>query len=311
MSKNKMWLYSAVVALAFAFNANAGVSGFADAQFQVNQGSESNQTFAVADGAVYFTEKAGSSSVTVDIPFSGGTGTSSAFTIAGTKSQAYISHGYDFGLTWHMGQWDSIYAHENNDSHTNRHSAQGLLYAAAPKTHAGLRLDYASGAVEVNAYIANPANAGLRGGDNFDFGGKLKYTHSMFYISGGYQHHKSAASGESSMYTDFTLGTKQGAFSADAEVALAKAAVAGAETGLGFGVWLAYAWNDTCDIAGRFEYASKLAAYSQVAWAVGPQHKFNDKASVRLDYIGMSTTPIQGATSVSSNGGNLSTVFKF
>lgn len=307
------------LACAFALNAQGAVSGFADAQFGTGEnvmgtGGANSPTFRVGDGAVYFTEKSGATSVTVDIPFMvSATGANNDFQIATAKAQAYIMHTYDFGLSWGLGQWDSIYGMEANDSANRRFAQAGLLVGTRNQTHTGFLLSYANGPIVFDAFASNPHGQGLRNGDNLEYGGKLKYTHSAFYISGGYMHHKEVTTAESSMFTDFTLGTKQGAFSADAEVVLAKAAAAGAETGFGLGVWLGYDVNTDWNVAGRFELASKLIGtiHSRMQWTLGPAYKMSDKVTTRLEYTGTSTTLVTGGTSESSNGGILSTVFKF
>lgn len=309
------------VLASFATVANAGVSGFVDAQITSGSNDASNSpTAQVADAAVYFTDKLGSTSVTVDLPFKfSGTGTTNAFDFAMTKGQAYVTQGYDFGLSWSLGQWDKIFGFESNDNIDNRFTAQGILYGQMLVTHTGLLMDYTNGPVTVKAFAANSHSTGRRNGDNFDYGGQVVFKHEAMHVSGGYLHHKDRTTAQSSMLADFVLGWAGNNITADANVIINKAAISGAQTGFGVGGWFTYtmnAWN----LGTRLEYGSKLPngylaatnTYSAFQWTIGPAYKFNEKLTAKLDYTLNSTKALQATTSATTiHTGTLSAQYRF
>lgn len=306
------------VLASFATVANAGVSGFVDTQINFSSNGANSPTFSVADGAVYFSDKVGTSSVMVDIPFKFlGTGATNAFTLATTKGQAYVSHSYDFGLGWTLGQFDTIYGFEKNDNLDNHFTGQGILYANKGEiTHTGLGLDYTNGPVTVKAIVANPHNQGQRNSDNWNFGGTVKFKHDAFYVQAGYLHHKERIGtfgtvGESSMLADFILGWAGNNITADVEVLLKKLAATGATTGVGFGGWFGYTMNSWL-LGARFEYGSKLANYSEFGLGVGPGYKFNDKLTCKIDYMLDSTKALAATTTATTtHAATVSAQYKF
>ncbi len=125
------------------------VGGFVDAQFHTTNDYSLTEGVTIHDGAVYVTMKSGKTEAKLDIPFKANFDIASNsteganFALGRTKMQAYITHAYDFDFSWKLGQFDTIYGFELNDSPDLVLSRQGFIYNnMIPFMHSGLLLSY-------------------------------------------------------------------------------------------------------------------------------------------------------------------------
>ncbi len=336
-----------VAAIAFCAaqtNTMAGVGGFVDAQISggtnATAGTTASNTigFGVADGAVYLSKELGKGKVMVDLPFKMNTlGATSLGLAAAAKAQAYVNFGYDFGMDWTLGRFDSPFANESNDSVDLAYAFQSGLYAYVPHIHQGLMLNYANSGFAVKALVSNSAGAATREtaegagsyADNYEYGVLAKYTHESFWVGAGYYMHKPAGGDNTGSLIDVNLGTKMNDLSLALDVISTKAAAAGIDSGFAVAANVWYAVNKTWGVGLRPEYASKAlgymattttgANYSQFQVTAGSTCALTDDLKVRMNYVfasskangGTGTTWTEAATSTSSHGGVLSAVYKF
>jgi hypothetical protein len=171
-------------------------SGFVDAQYQIRRGAlkvtntmelgGQVNTFTVHQGALYLSKKIKSSDVFVDIPFVQNA-TAGNLTLATTQAQAYVSHTYDFGLTWTAGQFDTIYGFEVNDTKDIFFTTQGPVYGILPVTHTGFMAAYKiMDGLKIHALVGNANQAGFHtAGNAMEFGGRLNFEHDWFRAGAG------------------------------------------------------------------------------------------------------------------------------
>lgn len=119
-------------------------------------------SFKFSEAAVYLTHNSGAASFMLDIPLMGASnGTSTAFAFA-SKGQAYVDYKYENGWAWRMGQFDSLYGFEGNDSVDRRFSAAGLINARmTPTVHDGVVTTYdMSESLKMQFIVANRFDVG-------------------------------------------------------------------------------------------------------------------------------------------------------
>lgn len=341
-------LFVAAIALCAAQTTMAGVSGFVDTQISggtnATAGTTASNTigFGVADGAVYLSKELGKGKVLVDLPFKMNTlGATDLGLGAAAKAQAYVNFGYDFGMDWTLGRFDSPFVNESNDSVDLAYAFQSGLYALVPHIHQGLMLNYANSGFSVKALVSNSRGAAVRAtaepagqtvtgyADNYEYGVLAKYTHESFYVGAGYYLHKPAGGADTGSLIDFNAGTKMNDLTLGLNVVSTKAAAAGIDSGFAVAASVWYAVNKTWGVGLRPEYMSKAlgymatattgATYSQFQVTAGSSCALTDDLKVRLNYVfasskansGTGTTWTEAATSTSSHGGVLSAAYRF
>lgn len=110
------------------------------------------------------------------------------FAIGIDKSQLYLKYKLIDELYADVGQFDTIFGVEVNDSKDRVFEQTGLLYnTTLPLTHTGAMLEYSTHGAYVKAFAANPNNRGSYGtstiGDNnTEFGSALGYSND--YVRG-------------------------------------------------------------------------------------------------------------------------------
>lgn len=327
-----------------AVPAFAGLGGFVDAQVGGAQnagGADTNLNSQIADGAVYLTKELGRGKLMIDIPFSFAAAnnavlsTGTAFRSFNTKAQANISWGYDFGLTWTLGRFDSPFLNEANDTvGLGPYADQGAIFGALPRMHNGLMLTYGRGPVTVMG-IASRANGVVTAkadNERLEWGVLGKYTHDMGYLGAGLYLHKpgTAATAETHSIIEVMAGTKVSDWTIDAQALFTKVAAAGAESGFGVGGTINYNWDKMWAFGIRPNYLSKVGtnpgtdagsafdawhttngAHSTMEVTVGPQATMSDDLRLRANYTWTSTKATSGANSQSSSAYTLSAVYKF
>ena len=318
--------------VAFAADEGVKVGGFVDAQYNwLNQPNYKNtNTFNVNDGALYLGKSLGAGEVFVDIPFrskteaeiSGGSTNNSNFVVGADKAQAYVAWKYENGLSWKLGQFDSLYGFESNDSPDLVFAKQGLLYGNVPNTpnaldlagltavkpmvHTGLAVTYdLSELLGVTFLVANPNPQAKMYDGNPDFGFKISSKFDIFHTSVGGLFTR-VGDNKGSLF-DIMAGAKFGKLMADLEVTFDKKPMGSAETRFGSLVQLGYSLNDKMNVATRFEY-TKLGTLKALSWTTGPQWSFSRDLVAKLDYT---LCTVDGTDKTTSSSINLAAVQKF
>jgi len=320
--RNGIAVVFAAVALAsgsvHAADVAAKAGGFVDAQFNMSNVGRNN-SFSVNDAALYLSAESGSTSFNIDLPFSSdlaGSG-DNTFTFATTKAQAYVQKKYDSGGSWKLGQFDTIFGFEANDSPDIQFSHQGLVFAnILPLTHTGLEYTHTFGKdLTLNLLVANRFNHGHADGLDMDYGAQLVFKNDSFHLFGGVLLGKDHASSNMNSLIDILAGVTQGNLTLDGGLDLTKSAAA-ADTGLGILANVAYTVSKDVGLGVRGELLSKVTdttnvtRFQQIGVTVGPQFTLSSAAKAKVDYSLVSTTLVDGGSSVTSHAAALAVVYK-
>jgi hypothetical protein len=340
-----------------AFSAEvAGVtfSGFVDAQFQSASKSPYNSSsnlnsrgFSVHDGALYITRATKNTEVKVDIPFSlrdkGGKkiGTDSTggdvfgqnsvdFDIATVRAQAYVSHKMENGFRWKLGQFDTSYGFEVNDTVDGTFTRQGYVYNYTdPFVHTGLQLGYdMNSTMGINVLVANRKDGGLQNdyisststlskrqlqyGLQFVSTGDIRYSVGALY--------QSTSTKNADLYADITLGKTFGSTAVDAEMSWNNNEFSGRSTvnTIAYLLNVVHTIDSTWSAGVRGEYLKNAflpgsAAATESAYLVfaGPQMNVSELLKLKLDGFWDSKKVVSGATAVNAYGGQIAAVHRF
>ncbi len=212
---------------ASSVSSSSKISGFIDAQYQGLLSDSNSNGFVVHDGAIYLTHTYGKGEAKLDIPFqmvnsgltssSDPAGGNSRFIVGTVKPQAYISHNLSSDFSAKIGQWDTPFGVEMNDTVDNFFARQGLTYTANPFTHTGLIFNYvASDRISLRAFAANPHDTGKATDKNLEYGTHFSYSGPFRFSFGGSMNRIKGATALNT-YFDGTAGITLGAFAFDAE----------------------------------------------------------------------------------------------
>ncbi len=150
--------------------------------------------FGVEDGALYANYDKDKFSVVLDLAFrrAKDSDTNSSATVANQSKNNFISIGADKSqlyarykvtpeITADLGQFDTLFGVEVNDSKDRVFGKSGLVYdLVLPLTHTGFMLEYVRNGASVKVFGADPNNKGTNGSDSTgdnktEFGGALGY----------------------------------------------------------------------------------------------------------------------------------------
>ncbi len=307
-----------ITALAgFTFTAQAADSpvklgGFVDAQgIYTKVDPEANNTgvagWEINDGAIYLSSQMGETKFMLDLPFAY-TATSAAgsnnndFSWAQDKAQAYMDWNQgNWGFT--LGQFDTPFGFEVNDSIGNTFTSQGLLYASSgtPVTHTGIMVHADLGVVTAKAIVSNSANQGNKNADNFELGGQLSYAQDNMRGSFGYVYLDLGA--KVRHYVNFMAGATFDKIAVDAEFNILKNnTVATTDTGYGFLLNGVFSATEDMNLAAKFEMGKKLPSnYSTWLMAFGPQYAVNSAMKLKADYTLSNVEATNGATEIKTH----------
>ena len=222
------------------------VSGFFDFRFS-NDSSTGNPTntyphassgFGLEDGAFYLTYEKDKLSVYADIAFRRAkdidTNTSATvpnqssnanLSIGSDKSQLYAKYRVTENLAVDVGQFDTIYGVELNDSKDRFFGRSGLTYnMMLPVTHAGAMIEYSTQGAYAKFLAVNPNGKGSYGtsatsDDNTEYGGAIGYANSTIRGQIGYLTRPISKADQSGFagrnLIDSTAGLTLGRFSLD------------------------------------------------------------------------------------------------
>lgn len=315
-------------------------SGFVDARYSTftakkdpnvtNAHAESG--FAIEDGAVYANYDKDRLAMVVDIAFRraksadiGGTdGNASQNANIGIgldKSQIYMRYKLTDSLVVDLGQFDTIYGVELNDSKDRNFGKTGLVYdQTLPVTHTGLMLEYLHNGFYGKIFAANPNNKGSYGkstsnDQNTEYGAALGWSNDHYRAQAGYMTRPigraDADGNEDRTLLDITAGTTWGAFALDAEYNMltdpSKNTLTSADAtdsekaGTGLLVMAAYKM-DPCMMALRYEHITNdpalLSQKSGDSYGLAYHHKLTSEIELRTEYIGYTFKPVAGGDDV-------------
>ena len=283
--KNQLGLMSLVFIGGSAIGADGiKLGGFVDAQYMWQKAA--TNSFGVADGAIYLGKSLGAGEVMVDMPFTfvsnstnatPGVPPGNAILAGFDKAQAWVSWKYDNGLGWKLGQFDTIFRFEGNDSVDNFFASGSIFGAHFAPTSTGLLLSYdVSDTLAVNAVVADPAGAGVMTDGKPDIG--FKISSKMDALS--------ASVGGMFMQSDWIFnviaGTKMDKTAVDLEVTFSSKSDV---SGLGFGIYVSDELTETMKLGARFEFDKVSETVTNMALSVGPSFEMSKALTTRIGYV--------------------------
>jgi hypothetical protein len=158
MNKNQSRSTFAVLLVSMAFAASAQADGV-KVGGSVEAGMywpNTQASVGLREGNLDFSGEFGRSTFMLDIPFSALTATTTAVSLFGVTSQAFVAHKAESGFRWKAGIFDSMFNSENNRLARGYFAWHSNVYGALPKTQAGWAFGYGSGNWGLDVLIANP-----------------------------------------------------------------------------------------------------------------------------------------------------------
>lgn len=309
------------------------VGGFVDTQMNIGLGDAQTYGFTLNDGAVYLSKELSGSKVMVDLPFRLASGTpngggSPNFELGIVRGQAYVEHKYANGFRWKLGQFDTSYGFEVNDTVDVAFTSQGIIYNNTdPFVHMGMQLGYDfTDKLGMNILVgAGPQDSGFMAkNEKPSFGLQFVSTADFRWSLGTIMDMVTAVSDNKSaldMYFDVTLGKNLGNLAVDLEFnyKMAKSIQVGAadamadQKRMGILANIMYSFNETLSAGTRIEYASQMNASTDknLRVIVGPQMQMTPAMKVKFDYTLDQVTPYgAGATATTQHVLNLAAVFR-
>ena len=320
-------------------------SGFVDLRFRdVNssvqgQGRGAESGFLVEDAAFYLSKKSNKLNLLIDLPFSRQKEDAAGATGAVTP-QLYKSSGPDLefatrkaqvvasyqALEWlkvSLGQFDTIFGYELNDSKDRFFGQTGLVYNyALPVTHVGVLGEIVSHGFTLKLMAANPNGRGSRdntdntgqsttnGEDNTEYGATIGRSGNIWRAQLGYATRPRLAydvTRKQRTLFDVVAGvTLFEHLNVDAELALVNDPAKDTDgdgdydtggEGQGYMLHVTYDLNDQWKVGGRYEIADNRldSLFKQTqAWATGVHYQFESDASLRGEFVQYDLDPGHG-----------------
>lgn len=290
------------------------LSGFVEPAIKFSERLDSSSIFELKDAALYGSHEEGNASFFFDIPFSTAGSTSNAnFNIGTSKGQAFVNWEFSPGMSFKLGQFDTIFGFEQNDGADIRFTQQGRVYAdTLPVVHSGLVFDFNSTMWNFKLLFAAPNNAGVVNSttspnNNLDYGLKLGWASDMYRASIGGRYTKT--SGLNDWLVSTLIGATINLWDIDLELDFKRGAAA-TETGMGAMLQVLHHCNEKWEAGIRGEYLSKLTNNSEFQITAGPQFKISDSFKIKTDYTFNSSKATSGSTAKSKHTGIIAAVFK-
>lgn len=314
---------------------NTKFSGFVDLRFRdVNsslkgQGRGAESGFLMEDAAFYLQHSSGRISLLIDLPFSrqketvaGSGGPQTPFykssgpdlEFATRKAQVVGSYQVRENFKLSLGQFDTLFGYEVNDSRDRFFGQTGLLYNdALPVTHVGLLAEWTLPLLTAKLMAVNPNGRGSRddvdaqgqsttnGEDNTEYGATVGGTWGPARAQVGYlTRPRLAYDSKRSRRTllDVVAGvTIFQKLSLDAEWVLVNDPAKDLELdgdfdtggeGHGYLLHATYQLNDLWRLGARLEYTDQhlgLLFETEKTWALGAHYNLQSDANLRAEYI--------------------------
>jgi hypothetical protein len=320
----------AVPTQALADDTPLTVGGFVDGQLQASSEADMQHGFLVNDGAIYISKSAGGASFLVDLPLRLAQSALPNVEVGTLKPQAYVAYQHSNGFRWKLGQFDTSYGLESNDSVAVAFTRQGNVYNFTdPFVHTGLQLGYdVSSRVGINLLLGSPADTGTLGASKrLQSGLQVAVTGDTRFAVGGLV---TAYPGldDFGLYADITAGITSGKLAVDIEANWQKRPLdttptgAKVKDGIAALVQAIYSATDKVSAGIRAEYitnisrrdprAPVLSGYikSQVLVFVGPQYRITPDLQLKADYsLQMDDNYVGGSDTI--HGAQAAAVYRF
>lgn len=313
----------------FKFSAFADFryTAFDTSQNPTNGGGNSHAEsgFGVEDGAFYATYEKDRVSIVADVSFRRGmekdlasasnpantpnASTNSDLRIGADKSQLFLKYHLADGLNVNLGQFDTIYGVELNDSKDRAFSKTGIIYDGfVPVVHSGVMIDYTYHGVYGKIMAVNPNGKGSNGasssGDNnTEYGAVVGYANDTLRGQVGYLTRPimtaDKASSKDRSLVNVTAGVTIGNLAIDAEYDLLNdpnknslTADAGDFEVAAQGVLLltSYKLTDAFLVAAKYEYFNNDPAGASIdtaqAYGLTFHYRIAPEVELRSDYVG-------------------------
>ncbi len=283
------------------------------------------------DAALYLSKDFSRATAVVDLPFFSNYSGSNNFQFSGQKAQAYVqtSFGQQFGVR--LGQYDSFFGIEANDSIARFFANNGLMKSLGviPYTHTGVQGVMNADRFTIRGQIANPNSAGSIPPSTFpELGGQVRFDSGAAFGAFGFQYGRvrTDAPEKDKVLVEFMGGAAVEKITFGAQVDIKKSPLTpGADkTGLGIGVLGTYQHDADLGFGGRFDYlkdmgivtsvpagngagAANATAENALLLSFGPSYKLEQDLTVRGDFTLGSLKP-QGGTDETVFGIGLSLV---
>ena len=266
--------------------------------FMWTQGTPVTKGFGLNDGALYLSKDFSRATAVVDLPFYS-SDSNNDFAFASQKAQAYVST--NFGpVAVKLGQYDTFFGVEANDSIARFFAAQGLMKTfVLPSTHTGVQATYAFGnQFTVRGQIANPNSFGLlKTGTDPEVGGQFRWDSGPTFAAFGAEYGTARIdANKTNLLAQVMGGTSIGKFSFGGELNSKKSAGSD-KNGLGIGLLGAMQLTDLWSLGARLDFMQDIVSnrFSSAAApnptsmekgtlvSVGGSYKLDTDLTVRSD----------------------------
>ncbi len=255
------------------------------------------------EGAVYLGASDAGVEAKLDLPLTLTAGKN--FAVGIDKAQAYVAQKLDGGFRWKVGQWDTTFGYELNDSVDVFFSQQGLVFSVNPVVHTGLLLGYDfNPELSLNVYAATPADSGpVAHGVDPQFGAQVVYV-------GAFRAAAGALKMPDNLYADVVIGKDFGDLALDAEYNVTRVPKHDAQ--MGYLLHATYAVNPTVKAGVRAELLSRSSsAYRTVGATVGPHIKLTGAAVLKVNYQFTQVTVTEGDDAEIGHAAFVDAVYRF
>jgi len=152
-------------------------SAFVDIRYLWNSETPNQMGFFLNDAALQWNFKKGQSQLVLDLPFFADSNNlaSTAVVFGATKAQAFGKIDLSSEMNLQVGQFDTIYGFDLNDTKDNFFAQQGLVNGLLPVVHVGVLSTWTHGSTAVKFLLANPADMGHLDGMNPEGGAQISY----------------------------------------------------------------------------------------------------------------------------------------
>lgn len=298
-------------------NANTKVNGFVDAQFRWAENDNANSGYRINDAALILTHTKGKASLTIDLPFGMSSNTNNNFNVAQDKAQAFITINHS-GSQFTMGQFDTIYGFEANDSKDVFFNSAGVLANGVLRTtHTGIMAsrDWSS-MISTKLLVANSKNRGANGpGQSPEYGLQVGLNFGAMYANLGYLTFARDNDTEHK-FAELMAGGKFGDWKVDFEYDMIEDTAnknnADLDKGSNLLLNIRHDCHEKFNTAFRYVMTDKMAnAYSQTNMTLGINYFIEDTTTLKFDIGQSETEATKGATKAKATYGAVALVYGF
>jgi hypothetical protein len=276
----------------FAENAAPKISGFLDAQYQYRK-KAIDPGFVLNDGALYLLGEYGAIKGLLDFPFAGAVGEDSSFTFAKEKAQAYLTWTATEKWDFTVGQFDTVFGFEANDSKDLQFTTPGILFEnLLPTTHLGGMMEFTMSDITIKALVSNANNKSrmfngteaTASSEYPEFGAQAGYADEMFHVSAGMLHHQQKGPAGASNLYQVMAGVALDPITVEAEFDVKK--VGSSDAGMGGLLNVVFSATEELSLAARAEFIRKVpeGAYEVMNGTFGPQYALSENLTFKADY---------------------------